>query len=151
MVPTTRTSRSTPRTSRRISISRIAGSISVPGSAILGTSISCHGVLAGGQTLNFGFVDFAGLAHQKLWFEGTLTFNADVPIHVPSLPAKGAIHRSTSFIFSGNLIAYPSNPWVDPPPKTFEYDLAGKGKVTVRLNEPAGGTRKITSYFYQFL
>jgi len=126
-----------------------SGSIVVPTFVVIGTSMSCDAMLAGGQTLRFGFVDWAGHAPQKLWFQGTLTFNAESPIHVPSLPAA-AIHRSTSFDFSGNLVAFPSDPWVDPPPKTFEYLLRGKGKVTVRLNEPTGGVRRVTSYFYQF-
>jgi hypothetical protein len=126
------------------------GSIPIPAIPFIGTSINCDAILAGGQTLRFGFVDWAGHAHQKLWFQGTLTFNAESLIHVPSLPATGPIHRSTPFNISGNLVAFPSDPFVDPPPKTFEYKLVGKGKLTVRLAEATGGVRRVTSYFYQF-
>src|SRR6185369_1232996 len=59
-----------------------SGSIVVPTFVVIGTSMSCDAMLAGGQTLRFGFVDWAGHAPQKLWFQGTLTFNAESPIHV---------------------------------------------------------------------
>jgi hypothetical protein len=127
------------------------GSIPIPALPFNGTTINCSAILAGGQTLRFGFVDFAGHPHQKLWFEGTLHFDAEQSILVPALPATGAIHLSTGFSLSGNLIAYPSDPFVDPPPKTFEYLIRGKGTVTVRLTEASGGQRRVTSYFYQFV
>jgi hypothetical protein len=127
-----------------------SGSVAVPSLAFNGTSFSCDAILAGGQTLRFGLVDWAGQIRQKLWFQGTLTFSAESPIHVPNLPATGAIHRSTAFNLTGNVIAYPSDPFVDPPPQTFEYLLRGQGTVTVRFTEPSGGQRKVTSFFYQF-
>jgi len=127
------------------------GSIPIPAFPLIGDSISCNAILFGGQTLGFGFVDWAGYPPKKLWFEGMMVFKSASKILIPSLPANGAIHLSTSFDLSGDLIAYPSDPSVNPPPKTFEYKLVGKGMVTLRLNQPLMGQRRVTSYFYQFM
>jgi hypothetical protein len=127
-----------------------SGSVPLPAVPFIGTSLSCSANLAGGGTLAYGFVDFAGHAHQKLWFEGSLVIKTELSIPIPALPKVGPIHLATPFTLTGTLRAYPSDPTVDPPPKTFEYTLSGKGNVTVRLTEPVGVQRKVTSYFYQF-
>jgi hypothetical protein len=126
------------------------GSIKLPLKPPIGSSFDCDAILFGGQTLRYGLVDHAGHAHEKLWFEGTLSFTTEIHIQVPSQPPSGPIHLSTPFTFSGDLLAFTSDPFVDPPPKTFEYKLVGKGIVTVRLTQPFGPLRKVTSYFYQF-
>jgi hypothetical protein len=127
-----------------------AGSIALPLFVSNGSSFGCNATLSGGGTLRYGFVDFAGAGHQKLWFEGLLLFTTKSFIKVPSLPASGPIHLATTFTITGSLIAFPSDPWEVTPPKTFEYKLIGQGKVTARLTEASGGQRRVTSYFYQF-
>jgi hypothetical protein len=123
--------------------------IHLPLAPQIGTSINCSAVLAGRQALRMGYADFGGQSFQKMWYDGALTITAG-SVLVPSLPAQ-PIRLIAAFKISGNLVAYPSDPAVNPPPPaSFQYNLTGAGNVTVRLTAPVGAIRHVTSYYYLF-
>jgi hypothetical protein len=122
------------------------GSILIPHVTSSGMTLNCSANLSG-DSLGFGVVDFGGQVFAKRWYAGSLVIKA-VPVVVPG--GAGPVRVATTFKLTGNLIAYPSSPVVDPPPPTFQYKLTGHGTVTTRLGAPISTARDVTSYFYDF-
>ena len=126
-----------------------SGSFLVPNALTAGTSVDPSGNLAGDQTLRFGLVDFRGSVRPQLWFTGTLAFSATAF----TVPADSAsiLHVTTPFTLSGDLQAFPSNPFLgNPGMSLLDIRLKGKGKVTTRLTGAHAGVRSVTSLFFAF-
>jgi hypothetical protein len=126
------------------------GGFLLPNTVAAGTSYDASGILAGDQTLHNGVIDVGGAVHPTVWFTGTLTFTA-TPVLVPPNSAV-SVHLDTAFTFAGDLQGYDANPFVGPPgPAVFDYQLKGKGRVTVRLSASRRrGGRSATSVFFAF-
>jgi len=131
------------------------GGFSIPsGPYKPGDSIDASGILSGDQTLHCGPAYYNGTSYPKLWYAGSLRFQAN-PVTAPGSSAGPARVR-TDFSCSGNLIAYLKNPFLgNPGPPVFDTDLEGRGKTTLHLTAPygsAGGVllRDVRAWLYCF-
>lgn len=94
--------------------------------------VNLSGLLAGGQTLRHGPAYYNGKRYSKLFYEGSVAFNA-TPF---SLPPDSALPVSirTRFRLAGNLKAYESdNISGGGGPPVFDVTLGGNGHATANF------------------
>ena len=130
------------------------GSFPVPGGPVTaGSSLAASGTLAGEQTLRFGPACHQGNYHAKLWYEGTLTFDA-TPATVPA-DSPVPVVVSTPFKLHGNLKGYAaSNIAGGGGPDVISVTLAGAGQAFILLGAamPVGSVtaRFPLAWLYRF-
>jgi len=131
-----------------------SGSFPVLGAYKAGEVINISGTLAGEQTLHSGPAYYDGKRYPKLFYEGSLVFNANRFALPPD--SSHSVSIRVPFAFTGNLKAYESsNISGGGGPAVFDVVLSGKGQATANFgasyNVGSGRARDILTLFYYFL
>ena len=123
------------------------GTIPLPGDTSQGLALD---VSANNADFGFGTGDFGGQPYDKLWFGGNLQLIAKPFTVAPN--SSNPIRQTTPFAVTGRLAGYTADPnGANTVPPLFDYQVSGRGRVTVSMYPYVGNSRSLLSLFYLFL